>query len=130
MDEQIRRAEKWRDQSGAFLVHALMVSIALAWIPFIWALAHYQGYPTYEYRDVKVISRLGQNEWFMEKDDGQFMWNGCPDFPNSAIIWPGYIMKKFRYEDRGKCKSILRADLGVWWYRRENGDVIKIGESR
>lgn len=81
------------------------------------------SYPIYEYRNVKVLSQPAPNKWWMEKSDGRFLWNGCPDFPNGDVIWAGYVMDKFRYEDRGRCKSILRSDLGVWWFRDSKGNV-------
>jgi hypothetical protein len=74
-------------------------------------------YPVYEYHNVKVLKQVGPNAWWIEREDGPTLWNGCPDFPNSNVIWAGYEMDKFRYEDQGKCKSILRSDLGVWWKR-------------
>jgi hypothetical protein len=89
----------------------------LVWIPVGYLLWHHPQFPTYEYHNVKVLKQVGPNSWWIEREDGPTLWNGCPDFPNSDVIWAGYVMEKFRYEDRGVCKSILRSDLGVWWKR-------------
>jgi len=83
-------------------------------------------YPVYEYRDVEVQSRVAPNAWWMKKDDGRFLYQGCPDFPNERVIWTGYVASKVRWEEQGNCKSILRSDLGFWWKRQENGDVDRI----
>ena len=84
------------------------------------------NYPIYEYRNVKVLKQIAPNKWLIEREDGTTLWNGCPDFPNADVIWAGYVMDKFRYEDTGKCKSILRSDLGVWWLRDSAGNVKEI----
>jgi hypothetical protein len=114
MAEQIRIAERMNKGWARWwpVVFCLLAAAVLAY-----AVTRTPDYPVYEYRHVKVLSQVAPNKWWMERADGQFLWNGCPDFPNGDVIWPGYVMNKFRYEDRGKCKSILRPDLGVWWQR-------------
>lgn len=116
MAKQIRRRERWKDRGGVF-INALTV-IAFASCVFVaYFVWHHPQFPTYEYHNVKVLKRVGPNSWWIEREDGPTLWNGCEDFPNSDVIWAGYVMDKFRYEDRGVCKSILRSDLGVWWLR-------------
>ena len=73
---------------------------------------------------VKEVQRkVAPNQWWMRKDDGPFLYQGCPDFPNERVIWAGYIARKIRYEERGNCKSILRSDLGFWWDRDADGNA-------
>jgi hypothetical protein len=88
-----------------------------------YGLTRVPNYPVYEYHNVKVLEQVAPNKWLLEREDGKTLWNGCPDFPNADVIWAGYVMEKFRYEDQGKCKSILRSDLGVWWKRDSRGNV-------
>lgn len=83
-------------------------------------------YPTYEYYNVEVQSRVAQNKWWMKKNDGRFLYQGCPDFPNERVIWVGYVAQKVRWEEQGNCKSILRSDLGFWWQRDESGNAKEI----
>jgi len=71
----------------------------------------------YEYYHVKVLRQVAPNKWWMSKDDGEFLYTGCPDFPNATVIWAGYEARKARWMDFGSCKSIERADLGFWWDR-------------
>jgi hypothetical protein len=87
------------------------------------AAAHPPKYPIYEFHNVKVIKQVGDNAWWIQREDGLTLWNGCDDFPNNRVIWAGYVMTKFRYEDQGNCKSILRSDLGAWWERDSTGNV-------
>ncbi len=97
------------------VIFAVVFAAALAYIAH--RLPVIPEYPTYEYHNVRVISQHAPDAWWIEREDGPTLWNCCPDFPCASVIWAGYIMDKFRYEDRGGCKSILRSDLGVWWKR-------------
>src|ERR1700757_1349141 len=80
----------------------------------------------YEYHDVRVLRQVGPNKWWMSKDDGDFLYEGCDDFPNSRVIWVGYVARKARWQEFGNCKSIERADLGFWGKRLEDGDAVAI----
>jgi len=82
----------------------------------------------YEYHDVIVERQVAPNQWWMRKDDGRFLYQGCPDFPNERVIWAGYVARKARWQEFGNCKSILRSDLGFWWRRWPNGDAIPFKE--
>ena len=85
-------------------------------------------FPVYEYHDVIVERQVAPNQWWMRKDDGRFLYQGCPDFPNERVIWAGYVARKARWQEFGNCKSILRSDLGFWWRRWPNGDAIPFKE--
>jgi hypothetical protein len=125
MEGQIRRQRGWHG-SGRYAAMWFCVVFSIA----IVLLIRSPKYPVYEYHHVNVYSQAGPNQWWMGSNDGMglMLWNGCPDFPNSDVIWPGYQARTFRYEDQGKCKSILRPDLGVWWERDERGNVAAIEE--
>jgi hypothetical protein len=83
-------------------------------------------HPIYEYRDVKVISKVGTNSWLIERQDGKTLYKGCPDFDNGSVIWPGYVAARIKYEDFGSCNSILAPGLGFYWDRDAQGNVRKI----
>lgn len=76
--------------------------------------------PTVEKYNVRVLRSAGFNQWEMEDDQGRFLYTACDDFPNSKVIWAGYIARKVRWQEFGSCKSIRRQDLGFWWDRDEN----------
>lgn len=84
------------------------------------------AYPIEEYHNLYVWSQVkGTNDaWWIGKDSfGLRLWKCCPDYPCDRVIWPGYVMRDFRYEERGGCKSIRGATLGVVWQRDEQGNV-------
>jgi hypothetical protein len=127
--EQERRERERRRGLRGFAAWWPMWFALLAAFILAYAATLITDYPVYEYHNVKVLNQLGPNDWWIEREDGQTLWNGCPDFPNSKVIWAGYVMDKFRYQDFGKCKSILRSDLGVWWKRDPvTKDVVTIAE--
>lgn len=88
------------------------------------------GYPIEEYRDVKVLKQFSRTEWLIRRSDGDFRWNCCPDFPCDTVLWPGYLMKRFRYQERGWCKSIVGDGLGAFWatYPGTN-DVVQVDQN-
>jgi hypothetical protein len=92
---------------------------------------HSVKYPVYDYDNVEVLQQTGNQEWIMRIDGMKIRWNCCPDFDCSTVIWPGYVMRKFRYEQHGGCGSILNPKahppLGAFW-KTEHGDVVKIKE--
>jgi hypothetical protein len=100
----------------ALLVSTMLIVIAIRTPPF----------PVYEYRNVSVLKQLGPNQWLMSKDDGEFLYTGCPDFPNDSVIWVGYVAKKAVWEEQGACKSIFRPDTGFWWDRDSQGNVKEV----
>jgi hypothetical protein len=86
-------------------------------------------YPTVELHDVRVEKRVSSHEWLMtDATQGQFLFTACHDFPAERVIWAGYVARKVRYEERGNCKSIQRADLGFWWLRDSDGNAKEIGQ--
>lgn len=91
-------------------------------------------YPTYEYKNVKVLKQFSRTEWLMEIDGQRIRWNACPDYPAHSVIWPGYVMSSFRYEDRGECRSLLNPNahppLGpVWRLYKGTKDVVEVDEN-
>jgi cytochrome bd-type quinol oxidase subunit 2 len=86
-------------------------------------------YPTVELHNVRVEKQVAANEWLMtDATQGQFLFTACHDFPAGRVIWAGYVARKVRYEERGNCKSIQRADLGFWWLRDSDGNAKEIGQ--
>lgn len=115
-----RLIDSWKVAGMAVAVLAL--TIATIWTEVV-------EHPVYEYHDVRVLRQVGPRKWLMEKADGRFLWQGCSDYDVEKVIWPGYLMHKFRYEDLGGCGSIRRSDLGVWWERdAKTLDVIQIAK--
>lgn len=100
----------------AFVIGGLLVYIGMG----------IRDYPVYEYHNVRVEEQVAPNTWWMRKDDGRFLYSGCPDFPNERVIWAGYIAQKVRWQEFGNCKSILRSDLGFWWQRDARGNAKEI----
>jgi len=81
------------------------------------------AYPIYEYHNVKVLSQVGPNKWWIEREDGKTLYTACNDFDNAAVIWAGYVAKRIKYEDHGSCNSILAPGLGFYWERDAKGNV-------
>jgi hypothetical protein len=83
-------------------------------------------YPIEKHHNVYVWSQVkgAQNSWWVSGNDLPFSrWDCCPDFPCATVIWPGYIADTFKYEERGKCKSIRSSGLGAFWERDQFGNV-------
>lgn len=77
---------------------------------------------------VAVYGRLEDGDWRMASDeDRSLVFRPCPsderggvrvnDILEQAI---GYVAEKATWEERGNCKSILRADLGFWFKDEAN----------
>lgn len=113
MAEQIRKYQN----HGGYVIWWPLFFAAVVGAALTYFATHIKENPTYEYRNVKVLARVGADSWWIEREDGPTLWNCCPDFNCENVIQAGYVMRKFRYEDFGTCKSILRPDLGVWWDR-------------
>jgi hypothetical protein len=95
-------------------------------IAVTFAITRKPAYPIYEYRNVKVLSQVSPNKWWIEREDGKTLYTGCNDFDNEAVIWPGYVAKRVKYEDHGNCNSILAPGLGFFWDRDSKGNVREI----
>jgi hypothetical protein len=81
-------------------------------------------YPVYEFHNVAVLEKVAPHKFWLSKSDGEFLFNDCDD---DNWLVPGYIIAKFRYEDRGECMSMKRPDLGIWWLRDPvSKDVITV----
>jgi hypothetical protein len=115
------------DRRGTGYFMPIVFSVVCCGI-LAYAATRVPNYPIYEYRNVAVLQQVAPNKWMMEWNGNKTLWNGCPDFPNAEVIWAGYVMAKFRYEDQGRCKSILGSDLGVWYLRDDRGNAIEIKE--
>lgn len=99
----------------------LLLSFGLTIVTVIRASS---SYPVYEYgekeRMVVLSTAVGGDPftWYMQKNDGDFKAPWCRDYDVPSLGGaPGYHVRKIRYEDRGTCWSIARADLGIWWLR-------------
>lgn len=95
----------------------------------LFAVARLPKYEIVTEHHVHVIGRLADGDWAMSSDEqGQFAFRGCHDFDVDSVLSQavGYVADHARWEERGNCKSIRRADLGFWWrdknfaYRRAN----------
>jgi hypothetical protein len=84
-------------------------------------------WPVYEYSNVRVISQVSDNSWFMQKEDGRFLAIFCNDY--TPTLEPDTTLTKLRYEDRGTCWSVARKDLGYWKKRDADGNLV-LGENQ
>ena len=108
---------------GVYGTIGFCLAFGLALTVVLWAAR--PQYETVTEHNVKVFRQLGENEWAMQSDEqGYFVFRGCEDFPNADVIWAGFIADKAKWEERGKCKSIRRSDLGFWW--RDHHDFRRI----
>jgi D-alanyl-lipoteichoic acid acyltransferase DltB (MBOAT superfamily) len=86
-------------------------------------------YETVTRHNVKVFLKVDDNKWAMSDDeDGKFLYTGCRDFPNEKVIWAGYVADWAKWEERGECKSIRRADLMFHWKRDAHYNVVRIDQ--
>jgi hypothetical protein len=84
-------------------------------------------YPVVDEHNIQVLKQVGPDAWMMRSDEeGDFMYTGCGDFPNSDVIWAGYVARHARWEERGRCKSIRDTGLGFYWLRDSNGNARRI----
>ena len=86
--------------------------------------------PVVEKHNVQVVKKVDHLNWWMVDDQGPFLYTACDDFPNEDVIWAGYIARKVRWQEFGKCKSIRRGDLGFWWDRDSDFNVKEIAHER
>jgi hypothetical protein len=85
-------------------------------------LAKYRADTVTEHH-VVVIGRLDNGDWKMRSDEEpSIVFRPCPtDMANGVdvdgILTPaiGWVADHAVWEERGTCKSILRADLGFWF---------------
>lgn len=120
--------ESKRSHGGRARVSAVLIFVAMSVIA--WALMRQSKFPVETHHNVYVWSRIPgtQASWWISSDEGDrslpfSRWDCCPDFPCDTVIWPGYVMATFRYEERGVCKSIRADGLGAWWERDADGNV-------
>ena len=84
-----------------------------------------QSGPVYEYRDLTIVTKHSDLHYTLKKDDGLFTVHFCEDYKPDLQV--GFVLWKFRYEDRGDCISVARADLG-YWYKRDASTGLAIKE--
>jgi hypothetical protein len=85
-------------------------------------LAKYQA-DTVEEHHVVIVRKLQGGDWAMRSDEeSELVFRPCPSdllngVDDEGLIRQGvgWVAEKARWEERGVCKSILRADLGFWW---------------
>lgn len=104
----------------------LVIFIATMLAIFTMGAKQYNDAPIVEKHNVRVIQKVGENAWSMSDDQGPFLYTACNDFPNETVIWAGYVAKKARWQEFGKCKSIRRSDLGFWWLRDKDFNAERI----
>lgn len=79
-------------------------------------------WPVYEYHNVQVLRQLNETTWMMKKEDGEFTAVFCRDY--RPTLEEHSILEKLRYEDRGTCWSVARADLGYWKKWDAQGNLV------
>jgi hypothetical protein len=79
-------------------------------------------YPVEIHHNVYIWSRVNgePQQWWVSSDEDArnaipfSMWNCCPDFDCSTVMWAGYVDETAKWEDRGTCKSIYASGLGFF----------------
>jgi len=119
------KTEGMINRGRAFIYTMLMIALTFG---LAFALARPAKYPVETHHNVTVWSRIkGAQAWWISADDLPLTrWDCCPDFPCAEVIWPGYVAATFKYEERGSCKSIRAAGLGIFWKRDEQGNAKEI----
>lgn len=91
-------------------------------------LARYEASTVVEH-NVAILARLdnGDFAYCSDEEPGCGAWRPCPSDAKNGVQTAallqqgiGYIADIARWEERGTCKSILRADLGFDWKNRNN----------
>lgn len=78
--------------------------------------------------NVIVCRRLDDGDWQMTSDEEtDLVFRPCPSDAYNGVDVDGllrsavgYVADYARWEERGTCKSILRADLGFWFRDKHN----------
>lgn len=86
------------------------------------------GYPIVVEHNVVVKYQQPDGDWVMQSDeDPSLVFRPCADDIAAGIDVnglltesKGFIAERAIWEERGRCKSIERADLGFWFKDREN----------
>lgn len=112
--------------SRGLVRYSILIFLIVMGFIFTTSAKNFEDAPVVEKHNVRVIQRIASNAWLMSDDQGAFLYTACDDFPNDTVIWAGYVAKRVRWQEFGKCKSIRRDDLGFWWDRDENFDVRKV----
>lgn len=136
--KMIEMWRQWNQERDRAIVEELKKKInqgwaylyLIAWVCLVFLSAYAVNrppkYPIETHHNVYVWSKVqgAKETWWVSSSDLPFnTWNCCPDFPCSTVIWPGYVAATLRYEERGTCKSIRAAGLGIWWKTDEHGNV-------
>lgn len=78
--------------------------------------------------NVAIYRQLSDGDWVMSSDEEpSLVFRPCPDDKMGGVDVNGlltqaigYVADEARWEERGTCKSILRADLGFWFRDKHN----------
>lgn len=116
---------KSRLPNGWAVTYALIFIAASLGIAFVIARpSKPPRYPIEIHHRVSVLSSVAgtSDEWWISSDEPEpkrltnMRWKCCPDFDCASVVWPGYIARTVKYEERGACKSIRAAGLGFFWH--------------
>lgn len=83
--------------------------------------------------NVAIYKQLDNGDWLMSStEDDSLVFRPCREDSDKGIdvnsllqSGIGYIADYAKWEERGTCKSILRADLGFWFRDRNNNFTYK-----
>jgi hypothetical protein len=97
--------------------------VALWCAMMAYAVTRMPKYDTVTEHNVRDLGRLENGDWAMSSDEqGPFAFRPCTadkdggvDVEGLLTQGVGWVADHAKWEERGTCKSILRADLGFWW---------------
>jgi len=123
----VQRLSKWRDrlkEKGRAHQVAIANLIALLCLVIIVGGSWGKAFPVVEEHNVTILARLGDGDFAYRSDEepGGGEFRPCTtdveagvDVLNLLKGAVGYTAEHARWEERGTCKSIRRADLGFWF---------------
>jgi hypothetical protein len=144
MEEQIRIHRNIRLRGFSFFWSTVVLLVlGGSWCGWVWLaissherisaleseLAKYRTETVIEHH-VAVIGRLEDGDFAFQSDEEPRggVYRPCPtDIANGLDVnrmlseATGYVAEYAAWEERGACKSILRADLGFWWRNKDTG---------
>lgn len=111
---------------------ALPYLIALVLLLMLLVVGYSQHSNVVTEHNVVIYSQLSNGDWIMSSDEEHdLVFRPCLEdiamgvdvngMLRQAVGPPHYVAERASWQERGTCKSILRADLGFWFRDKANG---------